>query len=106
MLSILMPFERVPEDPSALWASYTKAAMFSALEALAFVHSRGVAHGSLSSACLLVNSVATQDAAQLQVKLYNFGYAVTGLYDFAGDDRPQVGISACVIWRRIRVLFS
>lgn len=85
VFSILMPFERVPIDPAVPWANYVRAAMRGSLEALASVHSRGVAHGSLSGACLLVNTVAVEEAAALRVQLYNFGYAGLPLLEAAGS---------------------
>eukprot|EP00873_Tetraselmis_striata_P007139 jgi/Tetstr1/427403/TSEL_017567.t1 len=91
VLSILMPFERVPEDPSARWAAYVRAAMRGSLRALARAHGEGVAHGSLSGACLLVNTVAPEEAAALRVRLYNFGYASLPLLDQEG---PQAAAQA------------
>eukprot|EP00951_Prasinocladus_malaysianus_P048135 scaffold655081_cov56-Prasinocladus_malaysianus.AAC.1 len=49
--------------------------MFRALQSLEFVHSLGVAHGSLSAACLLVNTVDHAAVDSLRVRLYNFGFA-------------------------------
>jgi serine/threonine protein kinase len=45
------------------------------VRALAFVHERGVAHGSLGSGAVLLSHVDDRKAGQLVVKLDNFGFA-------------------------------
>lgn len=45
------------------------------LEALAYCHSRSVAHGSLGPGSILLNTFRDQQARELIVKLDNFGFA-------------------------------
>lgn len=45
------------------------------LEALAYCHGRGVAHGSLGPGSILLSTFRDQQARQLIVKLDNFGFA-------------------------------
>jgi hypothetical protein len=45
------------------------------LEALAFCHKRGVAHGSLGPGSILLSTFRDQQARDLIVKLDNFGFA-------------------------------
>ncbi|KAK9863849.1 hypothetical protein WJX84_002840 [Apatococcus fuscideae] len=46
-----------------------------ALEALAFCHDQGVAHGSLGPGSILLSTLDDREAQQLSVKLDNFGFA-------------------------------
>ncbi len=45
------------------------------MAALAFVHERGVAHGSLGAGSLLLSTLSDSKAGQLTVKLDNFGFS-------------------------------
>lgn len=45
------------------------------VNALAFIHERGVAHGSIGSGAVLLSHVDDRKADQLVVKLDNFGFA-------------------------------
>ena len=45
------------------------------MAALAFCHERGVAHGSLGAASFLLSTFDDRRAAELIVKLDNFGFA-------------------------------
>ena len=45
------------------------------LEALAFCHNRGVAHGSLGPGSILLSTFRDQQSRELIVKLDNFGFA-------------------------------
>lgn len=46
-----------------------------AVEALAYCHERGVAHGSLGSGSILLSTFDDRKSADLVVKLDNFGFA-------------------------------
>eukprot|EP00208_Stichococcus_sp_RCC1054_P009055 CAMPEP_0206150144 /NCGR_PEP_ID=MMETSP1473-20131121/38148_1 /ASSEMBLY_ACC=CAM_ASM_001109 /TAXON_ID=1461547 /ORGANISM="Stichococcus sp, Strain RCC1054" /LENGTH=502 /DNA_ID=CAMNT_0053547637 /DNA_START=817 /DNA_END=2325 /DNA_ORIENTATION=- len=52
-----------------------KAIMGGCVAALAYVHERGVAHGSLGSGSLLLSTLSDSRADQLVVKLDNFGFS-------------------------------
>ena len=45
------------------------------MAALAYVHERGVAHGSLGAGSLLLSTLSDAKAGQLTVKLDNFGFS-------------------------------
>lgn len=49
--------------------------MRGALQALAYCHERGVAHGSLGSGSILLSAFDDRRAGDLIVKLDNFGFA-------------------------------
>jgi serine/threonine protein kinase len=57
----------------SLWLCRTIAK--GALQALSFCHERGVAHGSLGSASILLSTFDDRKARDLIVKLDNFGFA-------------------------------
>ena len=45
------------------------------LQALAYCHGRGIAHGALGPSSLLLNTYEDRKSSQLSIKLDNFGFA-------------------------------
>jgi len=66
---------------------FLRALMRGCLVALEFCHSRGVSHGSISPACVLLSTLEHRQAAKLRVKLDNFGLAVCTPF-------PETGLSS------------
>ena len=71
-----------------------------AVAALAFCHERGVAHGSLGAASFLLSTFDDRRAAELIVKLDNFGFARMLHRPHAPDGEADEGAS---LSRRPRV---
>mmetsp|Transcript_26729 Transcript_26729/g.50896 ORF Transcript_26729/g.50896 Transcript_26729/m.50896 type:complete len:475 (-) Transcript_26729:188-1612(-) len=95
VLSILMPFERVPVTPADSFGRYARMAMKGAIQSLAWVHSRDVYHGSLSGACILVNSLNTDvNEKDFRVSLMNFGYSTTPELYEPPDVPPDLLVAA------------
>jgi len=95
VLSLLNPFERVPEGSNEVARSnverrrsYLAAVMRRSLEALGWVHSRGYVHQTLGAGALLVTHMPDDryegPARDVRVKLQNLGFCCRA------DDAEQV----------------